>query len=190
MFPLLCALLLFCVPRLLRPCCTRSPPHHHHQVVSLLWGPTGLRGFAGRLGRAVLSGLAGMPAGKGTKMSLRDMPNARAARDTQAILSADIDWNAPELQNLSASARDFLERLLQVGVDRRHGRGEEGIFWGGAERNRKWSGCCRVGVLRCRVCCFWGCAWVLASTRKQLAATGPLSDGQQVWVELHSCPEA
>lgn len=83
-------------------------------MVSLLWGPTGLRGFAGRLGRAVLSGLAGMPAGKGTKMSLRDMPNARAARDTQAILSADIDWNAPELQNLSASARDFLERLLQV----------------------------------------------------------------------------
>lgn len=63
----------------------------------------------------MLSGLAGMPAGKGTKMSLRDMPNARAARDTQAILSADIDWDAPELQNLSASARDFLERLLQVG---------------------------------------------------------------------------
>jgi hypothetical protein len=85
-------------------------------VVSLLWGPTGLRGFASKLGQALLSGLAGMPAGKGTKLSLRDMPNARAARDTQAILSADIDWNAPELQNLSASARDFLERLLQVGV--------------------------------------------------------------------------
>jgi hypothetical protein len=42
------------------------------------------------------------------------MPNAVPRRDTQAILSSEIDWNAPELQTLSASARDFLERLLQV----------------------------------------------------------------------------
>ncbi|WIA42889.1 hypothetical protein OEZ86_008805 [Tetradesmus obliquus] len=32
---------------------------------------------------------------------------------TQAILSNEIDWDAPELQPLSAAARDFLERLLQ-----------------------------------------------------------------------------
>jgi serine/threonine protein kinase len=31
----------------------------------------------------------------------------------QAILSNEIDWDAPELQPLSAAARDFLERLLQ-----------------------------------------------------------------------------
>jgi serine/threonine protein kinase len=32
---------------------------------------------------------------------------------SQAILSNEIDWDAPELQPLSAAARDFLERLLQ-----------------------------------------------------------------------------
>jgi calcium-dependent protein kinase len=32
---------------------------------------------------------------------------------SQAILSNEIDWDAPELQPLSSSARDFLERLLQ-----------------------------------------------------------------------------
>lgn len=31
-------------------------------------------------------------------------------------LSSEIDWDATELQGLSASARDFLERLLQVCV--------------------------------------------------------------------------
>jgi serine/threonine protein kinase len=31
----------------------------------------------------------------------------------QAILSTEIDWDAPELQPLSAAARDLLERLLQ-----------------------------------------------------------------------------
>lgn len=31
----------------------------------------------------------------------------------QAILSSEIDWQAPELQPLSPAARDLLERLLQ-----------------------------------------------------------------------------
>jgi hypothetical protein len=56
-----------------------------------------------------------MPQGHGSRMTSRDMPNATPRRDPQAILSSEIDWNAPELQTLSASARDFLERLLQVG---------------------------------------------------------------------------
>jgi hypothetical protein len=54
-----------------------------------------------------------MTAGK--VLSSRDMPNAKSPRDTQAILSSEIDWDAAELQGLSTSARDFLERLLQVG---------------------------------------------------------------------------
>jgi hypothetical protein len=83
-------------------------------VISTLWGPTGFRGFAGKLGRAALAGLGSMTAGK--VLSSRDMPNARSPRDTQAILSSEIDWDAPELQTLSTSARDFLERLLQVGL--------------------------------------------------------------------------
>lgn len=91
------------------------PPDPCQQVVKTLWGPTGLRGFASKLGRAALKGLSAIPAAKASKLSLRDMPNAKCPRDTQAILSAEIDWNAPELQTLSPSARDFLERLLQVG---------------------------------------------------------------------------
>lgn len=82
-------------------------------MISTLWGPTGFRGFAGKLGQAALGFLGGMTAGKA--LSSRDMPNAKSPRYTQAILSTEIDWNAPELQTLSASARDFLERLLQVG---------------------------------------------------------------------------
>lgn len=62
----------------------------------------------------MLQGLRAMPQEQGSRMTSRDMPNAVPRRDTQAILSSEIDWNAPELQTLSASARDFLERLLQV----------------------------------------------------------------------------
>lgn len=81
---------------------------------TLWWGPGGLRGFAERLGVYALGGVKAIPAAKGTKLSQADMPNAKCPRDMQAILSAEIDWNAPELQSLSPSARDFLERLLQV----------------------------------------------------------------------------
>jgi hypothetical protein len=81
---------------------------------TLWWGPGGLRGFAERLGVLALGGVKAIPAAKGTKLSQADMPNAKCPRDMQAILSAEIDWNAPELQSLSPSARDFLERLLQV----------------------------------------------------------------------------
>lgn len=42
-----------------------------------------------------------------------DVRNETLSDVWKAILSAEIDWNAPELQSLSPSARDFLERLLQ-----------------------------------------------------------------------------
>ena len=94
-----------------------SPP----QAVSHLWGPTGLRGAAKAVGLLALRGLRALPQGKGSAqgrsavMNSRDLPSSVAPRDLQAILSSEIDWNAPELQTLSPSARDFLERLLQVG---------------------------------------------------------------------------
>ncbi len=90
------------------------PSLRHPQAFSLLWGPTGLRGFAKEAGRLALRSLREMPQAK-QALTSRDMPHAVRRRDTQAILSAEIDWNAPELQTLSPSARDFLERLLQVG---------------------------------------------------------------------------
>lgn len=94
-----------------------TPP----QAVSALWGPTGLRGAAKAVGLLALRGLRALPQGKGSHqgrsavMNSRDLPSSVAPRDLQAILSSEIDWNAPELQTLSPSARDFLERLLQVG---------------------------------------------------------------------------
>ncbi|WIA22429.1 hypothetical protein OEZ86_008805 [Tetradesmus obliquus] len=42
-----------------------------------------------------------------------DVRNETLSDVWKAILSNEIDWDAPELQPLSAAARDFLERLLQ-----------------------------------------------------------------------------
>lgn len=42
-----------------------------------------------------------------------NMTSRHISHHLQAILSNEIDWDAPELQPLSAAARDFLERLLQ-----------------------------------------------------------------------------
>lgn len=86
-------------------------------VQALASGGKGLRGAASKLGNRLMRGLKAIPGAKsGSKMSSHDLPRARCVRDTQAILSSEIDWNAPELQTLSPSARDFLERLLQVRV--------------------------------------------------------------------------
>jgi len=103
-------------PGIGRAGCWDVHTYTHIQVVQTLV-KLGVRGIAGQLGRLVLEGLKGTPANS-TKVSLQDMPyTQKRVRDLQAILSAEIDWNAPELQTLSPSARDFLERLLQVGFN-------------------------------------------------------------------------
>eukprot|EP00879_Flechtneria_rotunda_P019176 GHRR01020134.1.p1 GENE.GHRR01020134.1~~GHRR01020134.1.p1 ORF type:complete len:506 (+),score=170.64 GHRR01020134.1:924-2441(+) len=42
-----------------------------------------------------------------------DVRNETLSDVWKAILSSEVDWQAPELQSLSSAARDFLERLLQ-----------------------------------------------------------------------------